>query len=161
MKRLLSIMFILALIPTVCFSQNATGEYNLFGGIALPQGDFKDDPDDPDSGLAKTGFGIGVNHIRPLNSPEMSWITSVALLYNGYDVEDVDESDLGLSGSGINVTVDAGAWINVPVMTGLRYETQISPTMKIFGFGQAGIITPAIKQSHLLHMRYMDVRNNF
>jgi len=136
MKRMLSIMFILALIPTVCFSQNATGEFNLFGGIALPQGDFKDDPDDPDSGLAKTGFGVGVNHIRPLTTPGMSWITSAALLYNGMEV---DESDYDLDYYGIDVTVDAGAWINIPIMTGLKYETEVSPTMKIYGLGQVGI----------------------
>lgn len=131
MKRVLAIMFILVLIPAVAYSQDQFGKFNLFGGIAMPRGDFADDDmEDEDSGLAKTGFGIGINHTRELTSPELTWMSSVTLLINGYDL---DEDEFGE-----DVDVEMGRWMNIPVMTGLRYETSISPTMKIYGFGQAG-----------------------
>ncbi|PSQ96628.1 MAG: hypothetical protein BRD53_03825, partial [Bacteroidetes bacterium SW_7_64_58] len=35
--------------------------------------------------------------------------------------------------------VSSGYWINVPVMGGLRYETEVSPTADLYGVGQVGI----------------------
>jgi hypothetical protein len=86
--------------------------------------------DDENSGLAKSGFGFGAAYTFPLGSPGLGWETDVAVIFNS-----VDES----AGEDEYTSVKAGKWMNIPIMTGLRYAADISPTMQFFGLGQIAL----------------------
>ena len=102
------------------------------GGLSIPVGDFADDSGS-DAGSAGIGFTVVGDYLVPLGSPGLDWMTSASVAVNtvdedAFDVFNVDVDD-----------VDTGFWINVPVLTGIRYQTEVSPTVDIFGLGQVGL----------------------
>ncbi|MFC1538755.1 hypothetical protein ACFL6H_04970 [Candidatus Latescibacterota bacterium] len=133
MKYLLTLLFIMLIIPSTCFAQAVDSPFSIFGGLAMPQGDFGDDDDLEDCGNAKTGFGAGINYTTQLTNPDLSWISSISFLMNGWD-EDMLEEEWGE-----DTKIDAGSWINIPIMSGIKYQTSISPTMQIYLLGQGGL----------------------
>ncbi|MHA1380897.1 MAG: outer membrane beta-barrel protein [Candidatus Helarchaeota archaeon] len=128
---LITIVFLI--IPCIIYAQTGTGYFGLYGSLSFPQGDFGDDDvNDDDCGFAKTGFGVGAEFTLPLGSPGLGWITSATFILNGFDEDELEDYvDEG--------KMDAGSWLNIPIMTGLRYESEVSPTMKIYGQGQVGL----------------------
>jgi len=123
-------------------AQNEKPYWGLYGAISLPRGDFGDNVGS-DAGLAKTGFGVGIECTFPLNSPGISWVTNVSFILNGVD-EDTFEDTFNETFyySDINVyklNVDAGDWINFPFLTGIKYQSKVSSNMSLFGMAQAGL----------------------
>lgn len=111
--------------------------WGLYGAIALPRGDFgSNDTDEDKSGLAKTGFGAGVEHTYPLSSPGLSWVSNVSFILNGFDGEALKDM---FEDEDVDVNVDAGNWINIPVMTGIKYQLKGSSNMSFYGMAQAGL----------------------
>ncbi len=111
----------------------------LFGGVALPQGDFGDDDvddfmdEDGEAGLAVTGFGAGFEYSAPMQAEGLSWVFGASFLMNGVDEKEI-EKDIP-----DDWKIDIGSYINIPIMAGIKYESQSSPTMKFYGQGMAGI----------------------
>ena len=130
MKKVLLIIVALLFSTSFCFAQGL----GIFGAISMPQGDFGDDSGSG-AGLATTGFGVGADLVMPLGSPGLSGVGTVAFLMNKMDKDEIEDSfDLGDDSD-----LDVGSYMNIPVMGGLRFEGKVSPTMAIYGIGQAGI----------------------
>jgi hypothetical protein len=126
MKHLTVTVLVLLLICGV--NLYAQGQFGIYGLLSLPSGDFADDNmDDEKSGLAKTGFGAGAAYTFPLGTEGLGWETDVAVIFNGVDESALEEEE---------VSVSAGQWMNIPIMTGLRYTSDMSPTMQFFALGQ-------------------------
>jgi hypothetical protein len=105
---------------------------SLTAGLSFPMGDFGDDTG-TGAGFAKMGFTVNAEFGYPIGSTEgLLWVLSASLLYNGVDMED-------MTIDGVQLDVDAGAWMNVPFLTGIRYEAEVTPTMKVFGTGKLGM----------------------
>lgn len=116
-------------------AQTAKPYWGLYGAVALPSGEFgSSDIDDDHPGLATTGFGAGVEHTYPLSSPGFSWVSNVSFILNGVDEEAVKDM---VGDEDINI--DAGYWINIPVMTGIKYQKMGSSNMSFYGMAQAGL----------------------
>ena len=128
MQRLLT-FFCTVLLAAGFLSPAHAQENRLFvnGGLAIPLSDFADDGDPSDEGFAGIGFGVTGDYLVPLGSPGLDWATSASVTANT-----VEEEFFGTD-------VDTGFWINVPLLTGLRYQTQVSPTVDVFGLGQIGL----------------------
>ena len=138
MKRLIAIVTIcLSMVFGSAYAQNAKGYFSVYGGISMPQGDFGDDTG-VDAGGAKTSFGIGFDYNSPLKTKGLIWISSVTILLNGLDESDL-EAALRSELPGVDFDLDVGRWINIPVLTGLKFQTEISPTLDIYGIGQTGL----------------------
>jgi len=135
-KKLVFCIILICLMTGLSFAQAKTGQFAVFAAVSLPTGDFGDNNNFGD-GYATTGFGAGIDYAHPLGTPGLTWFSSGALLYNGFD--DSGIKDLAEDGGISEPTVDAGSWINIPILTGLKYEGQASPTMDFFVFGQAGL----------------------
>ena len=140
MKRLsflLLALTALTLTPRIANSQPMQkGQLSLHAGAAFPQGEFgATDEDDENSGFATTGLTVAGEYTYPIGTPGLGIIGSISVTANGMNenelFEGVDEDD--------EVDVSSGYWINVPVMGGLRYETEVSPTADLYGVGQVGI----------------------
>ena len=137
MRTVLTIIFILLLVSFLSYAQPAKGQFSIFGGLSMPQGDFANNDFGEDAGFAKTGFCLGAEYVKPLNSPGLSWVTNVSIIFNSVDADPIAEG-YGEE-QGVDLSGDAGSYLNIPVMTGIRYQSETSPTMQIYGLAQVGL----------------------
>jgi hypothetical protein len=134
-KKLVFCIMLICLITGFSFGQAKMGQFAIFAAVSLPVGDFGDDKTVGD-GYATTGFGAGLDYAHPIGTPGLTWFSTGAFIYNGFDdkgLRALAEEDL------TNVNIDGGSWINIPILTGLKYETEVSPTMDFFALGQVGL----------------------
>jgi hypothetical protein len=102
----------------------------VFGGVSFPTGDFGATTG-VDAGGAQTGFALGVDGSLAL-APVLAWTSSAILSVNSADVGQL------LAGTGISA--DAGSWISVWALTGLKVSGALSPEVEISCFGQVGLL---------------------
>lgn len=128
MQRLLSFLCAV-LLSAGLFSQAHAQENRLYinGGLSIPLSDFADDGDF-DEGHAGVGLAVTGDYLVPLGSPGLDWATSASITANT-----VEEEFFGVNDA------DVGYWFNLPVLTGIRYQTDVSPTVDLFGLGQIGL----------------------
>ena len=136
MKRLsflLLALTALTLTPRIANSQPMQkGQLSLHAGAAFPQGEFgATDEDDENSGFATTGLTVVGEYTYPTGTPGLGIVGSISVTANGMNEDELIEDD--------EVDVSSGYWINAPVMGGLRYKTEVSPTADLYGVGQVGI----------------------
>jgi len=114
--------------------------FSLFGGIALPQGDFGSTVRDNDkAGFAKTGFCAMAEGSKNLNE-NVLWVSSLAFALNSADESAMkDPSDYW-----DEYSVSAGNYLTSWAMTGIGYETVISPTINLYGIGQLGLLLSSV-----------------
>lgn len=105
--------------------------FSLYGGAALPQGDFSSTNGDK-AGYAKTGFCAMIEGSKNI-AESINWVSSVSLASNS-----LDESEMESKLSGISVS--SGNYITTWFMTGIGFETVASPSVKIYGIGQIGLL---------------------
>jgi hypothetical protein len=135
-RKLVYCIILICVITGLSFAQAKAGKFALFAGVSLPVGDFGDNSSEGD-GYATTGFGGGIEYTHPIGTPGLGWYTSGSFLYNGFDDKGIKElaEEAGMT----NPTVDAGSWISIPILTGLKYEGEASSTLDFFIFGQVGL----------------------
>ena len=138
-----SVLFLLLILGSNSFAQESTSsmQFSLFGGLSLPQGDFgstANAKNENKAGFANTGFCAMVEGSKSLNENVM-WVSSLSLALNSMD-EDAIKSDYFNS----DYSVTAGSYLTVLAMTGIGYETAISPTIDIYGLGQIGLLLSSV-----------------
>ena len=141
------LVFVLVLVfilsSNICAQENVTSKrLSLYGGAALPQGDFSSTNSDK-AGYAKTGFCAMIEVSKFLNE-SINWTSSISLAINSLDESSLEDQ---LSG----MTVTSGSYITTWAMTGIGFEKTVSPTVKIYGLGQIGLLLssfPDIKLSY-------------
>lgn len=112
------------------YAQLPMGQFGIFGALSLPQGDFGGDDPETDNGMAKTGYGGGLSFTFPLGAPNLSWQTDGMIILNSIDESVFEDQGLDIKG---------GRWMNIPIMTGLKYSSGISPVMEFFILAQVGL----------------------
>jgi len=140
MKTVVVLSLVLVVSLAVGSAVSEADTFGLFGAYLMPTGDFGDDSGS-DAGLAKSGFGFGMEYSTPLGSPGLELMMSTSLFVNGFD-EDAMEDELRdtFSGSGIDVDcVSVESYLNIPIMGGVRYLTPVSPVVDLFGVGLVGL----------------------
>jgi len=137
-----SVLFLLLILGSNASAQESTSSmhFSLFGGIALPQGDFGSTVRDNDkAGFAKTGFCAMAEGSKNLNE-NVLWVSSLAFALNSADESAMkDPSDYW-----DEYSVSAGNYLTSWAMTGIGYETAISPTINIYGTGQIGLLLSSV-----------------
>lgn len=147
-----SVLFFLLILGSNASAQENTSSMNfsLFGGLSLPQGDFAStDMKNDKAGFAKTGFCAMAEGSKNLNE-NVLWVSSLSLALNS-----MDESALKAPSSYYdNYSVSAGNYFTSYALTGIGYETVISPNINIYGVGQIGLLLssmPEIKTSYIYY----------
>ncbi|MDP2366471.1 MAG: hypothetical protein Q8M94_22180 [Ignavibacteria bacterium] len=127
------VLFLVFIFPNNIYAQEdlSSMRYSLYGGASLPQGDFSSTTSEK-AGYAKIGF-CGMLEGSKSISESVNWTSSFSLAFNS-----LDESAMEDQLPGATVTTDnyVTAWI----MTGIGFETIASPTVKIYGLGQIGLL---------------------
>jgi len=81
------------------------------------------------------GFAIGseVELLElPLAAPGLYWIAGAMVAFNSFDTDAM----VDIMGGG---SVDSGWWVNVPLLTGLRFEARAGPKITLYSAGLAGV----------------------
>jgi hypothetical protein len=134
MKRLLLMLLLVTVAAVPASAELAKGAMKpgAILGLSMPMGDFGDDKGN-DAAAATMGFALGGVFDYALSSGGLIWTSSLTVIRNGFD------EDLMKQGLAAGVDVDAGSWMNIPIMTGLKYETAVSPTIDLYGEGLLGL----------------------
>ncbi len=102
----------------------------MFAGVSVPVGDFGS-TSASSGGAANLGFCVGIEGSMEL-TPGFAWLTSVDLSINSMDLD-------GLLG-GTGLQGDAGSWVLVWAMTGLKFYGNTSSNGQVFGAAQIGLL---------------------
>jgi hypothetical protein len=140
------------MITSAVFAQPSELALHLFGIVSLPNGDFGKDLGDnarltrragfdigDKVGLAQTGFGCGAELISPVWFQGLQWIFSAKTLVNSTKEETAQSEFRSQLGDSVDVILEYGQWINIPVMTGFRYDYYFTHKYALYGIIQGGI----------------------
>lgn len=127
------LLFVVILLSSSVFAQDEKPpvRFSLSGGIVMPQGDFGSTSGEK-GGYASTGFGGMLEMSKNMNE-NINWVTSVSMDINSMDANTMTNQ----WGHG---TVTAGNYVTTWVMTGIGIESVASPTVKVYGVGQIGLL---------------------
>lgn len=127
------LLFIVLLLSNNIFAQEEIPpvRFSLFGGIVLPQGDFSSTSGEK-GGYASTGFGGMIEMSKNLNE-NVNWVTSVSLDINSMDANTMTSQ----WGQG---TITGGNYVTTWAMTRIGFESVASPTVRVYGVGQVGLL---------------------
>jgi hypothetical protein len=127
MKRM-AMMLCVIVVALLCLQVPAKAQFGIYGGLALPTGDFGETSGD-NSGLAKSGFCGGLELIfgLPIQAPiDIGIVASVTGLYNEMDLK-----------TSQGMKVDADPWITVWPMVGGRVSLPVGQ-LSFYGTLQLG-----------------------
>lgn len=152
MKPYLRATWIFAFLTNAAFAQPDNLSLHIFGSASLPNGDFARDIGDnaritrragfdvgEKVGLAQTGFGGGVELNSPVWFKGLHWVISARAFVNGSDEATVQSEFRSQLGSASDLQLEFGQWLNVPIMTGIRYDYGFSQKIAVYGILQAGL----------------------
>lgn len=139
MKRIFFFVFALTaflVLPHTVHAQTMQkGQLSLHAGAFFPQGEFgSTDQDDENSAFATTGLTVVGEYTYPVGPPGLGVLGTVSLSVNGFN-ENEAFNQFGQN----EVDIESGYWINAPIMGGVKYVVEFSPTIDLYGLGQVGI----------------------
>ena len=111
-----------------------------YGSLSVPVGDFGDDTGQK-AGLADIGLGMGLEYSQKLGYPGWTAVFSAFLIANPLDEDELPRGagQLCYDDTCYDIDihhVDAGSYLNVPLLAGLRYRDMRSP----YGFFITGLV---------------------
>jgi len=134
------------------YSQYPITSFRLHGSVSLPTGDFgKKIGDDPkltrrsgfdfsgEIGMAGTGFGLGAEFVSPTGIAGLGWILNATVIINSVETSEITNFFNQEFGDTSNVSFEFDNWVNIPVMTGLRYQYPVLNELHLFASLQGGI----------------------
>lgn len=131
------VLSILLLLPSPAKSQDTTSFVTLYAHATLPLGAFGDDTGSR-AGLAKKGYGGGIEFSIPSGFNFMHYLLSAHIFVNGYDDSKLN-SMVGRIFPGFNLKFEAGNWINIPMMAGLQIDSELSSAYRLIASGKIGL----------------------
>lgn len=134
-------LFLLAFISFLCIcTLNSQTKNELQIGLANPQGKFADDNENnflyKGSGLANSGIFLGYKLLSPLNSSGLYWTFNLGIMYNNLEKGYKEELEEDLEDAK-DYTLQK--YINIPMLFGLQYESNITEGMSLFGEAGLGL----------------------
>lgn len=90
-------------------------------------------------GLATTGFGGGVEVSTLVHGEHLSWIVSGKFLSSPTDDSKIYPEFKHDFGDSLRVTFNNGNWTNIPILTGFKYDYDISQSISLYGTVQGGV----------------------
>lgn len=154
MKKVAVVLFLL--IQFYCgkalFAQDNNLKVTLLSSMPLPSGQFAQDiGENPQItrrfgfdygdrvGLAKPGYGLGIDVNQQVLVNNLHWTTSLSVLVNNADPSSVSSAFADILGDSVDISFDFGTWINIPLLTGFSYYVDLLPDVRMYGILQGGI----------------------
>lgn len=127
------------LLITVNNQLCAQGKVEVRAGLSFPIGNFAyDNISNPfnNAGGARIGFDIGGTYIHKIQQKDFSVFLSTDFIYNGLslDAKDIFESSIRAEiGQSSNLDITFFKYINLPIITGMRYTYNLKDKAVLFG----------------------------
>jgi len=129
------IFLILLIIYTDGFSQKGKTCFHFYSTLSIPREDFKY--------YAKNGFGGGFE-VNYAVFDKIRWTSSITLLSNKEDLSSLQFDEEG----------EESSWINMPILTGLTYQTHFGSDVKFYSGVKAGV--NLVKKTDRISGQYKD-----
>lgn len=154
MKHLLVVLMVMvAVLPVPGRAQEeAVPSFTLYGSAVLPVGTYRAslgaNPGvtrrfgftiGEDAGLATVGAGVGCDLRLPVLTRGLDWVVSLQGLINGMRTEDALELFRDDLDDTVAIGMSTGAWIHIPLFTGLTYGLDLGAGMRLDVTAQGGI----------------------
>ncbi len=134
------------------YAQYPETSLQFHGSLSLPTGEYGNMiGDDPkltrragfdfggEIGMAGTGFGFGAEFVTPTGVTGLGWILNATVIFNHVETGDITDLFTHVYGDTNALSFEFDNWINIPVMTGLRYQYQVLTEIHLFASLQGGI----------------------
>jgi len=136
-----SFLIFIFIFSNSIFAQG-TYQFRLYAGAVFPQGDFGSTSTEK-AGFANTGFCIMLEG-EAISYVNVTWVSSVSFAVNSLDESSMrDQISQELSqvlGSPVSITLDVDSYITTWIMTGIRVQKFITPSVTLYGSGQIGLL---------------------
>ncbi|MBU8891137.1 MAG: hypothetical protein KOO66_00035 [Bacteroidales bacterium] len=134
MKKILILFLCFTLFSNIfVYSQEC-----IYGFLAIPTGNFGNNSGEG-AGYAKMGFGLSAEYTKALGASGIGWATSLTIILNSHDESGLEKflvEDLGIPDDG---NISTKSTMNFPILTGIKYQTDILNYLEIFGVFQVGL----------------------
>ena len=167
MKRLIAVLMLMTVaLPVPGRAQEeATPSFTIYGSALLPAGTYKaslgSNPGitrrfgfdiGEDAGLAAVGGGVGCDLRIPVLTRGLDWVVSLQGLVNGVRTEDALDLFRDELHDTVAVGMSTGAWIHVPLFTGLAYGIDLGDGLQLDLTAQGGIhVTRQAPRTVMVH----------
>lgn len=157
MKRIgLTLAVLVFLLGGIMYGQVTDDlSVHLYGTLSQPTGDFGKEKGEnafptrrfgfsigDEVGLATTGFGGGAELSSSVWFEGLQWIFSMNALTNPVDksaLEPIYSDMLTDTSRTVSVALEFGQWINIPILSGFRYDYELSSGLTVYGLIQGGM----------------------
>ncbi len=153
MRSTVAVVLLFMLVTVVTYGQDENNTSVLvYGTLSLPTGNFSENIGaftgktrragysiGDEVGLAEIGFGLGAELGIKTGISGLSWIFGVSALSNGVNSNTVQTKFQTDASDTIAVSSKFGRWTNIPIMSGLRYDFNLSYNIGIYGIVMGGI----------------------
>jgi hypothetical protein len=149
MRRLLIWTLLIIIISlTDLYAQRVS----VYGSLSIPTVDFaKNLGDNPketrregfdvgdDAGFASIGGGIGAEITVLTGLKGLTWNSGFTFIVNSTDASGATKAFKNILGDTVDVKFEFGNWIQLPIMTGLKYSYNLSDNWQLYGIAQIGL----------------------
>ncbi len=152
MRRKLLLIWFGLMAANPLLAQTSDLGVHLFGSVSLPNGDFAKNLGSDARitrragfhvgekiGLAEAGLGIGIELASPVWFKGLQWIFGVKVFVNPTDESAALTKFRSELGDSVDLQFEFGQWINIPIMTGFRYNLHFGHLWTLYGTLQAGV----------------------
>ena len=155
MKRIVSSIvtcMLLVLSAQGLRAQDQTFVVTVYGSLLMPLGQFAEQIGTTADltrrlgfdygekvGLAKTGFGGGVEVSTKVHGNHVSWILSGKFLSSPTDVSGITSKFKHDFGDSLDVSFNNGSWTNIPIFTGFKFDYDLVEGISLYGTIQGGV----------------------
>jgi hypothetical protein len=109
-------------------------DFSVNAGILIPTGKYaSSDMDDPESGRASTGFGFGLEKVKPVNDLGLGAIFGIGIYVNGVSNSARDQilADIRERSGISDPDIIWPKYINIPASVGFCFEQGVNELMSV------------------------------
>lgn len=153
MRSIVAVVLLFIFFNAASYSQDEDNTSVLvYGTLSLPTGNFGENIGafagktrragfsiGEEVGLAEIGFGLGAELSIKTGISGLSWIFGMSAITNGVNSNQVQAKFQTDAGDTVEVSSEFGRWTNIPVMSGLRYDFNLSDKIGVYGLVMGGI----------------------
>ena len=104
--------------------------------MSIPSGDYGATSGNK-AGLAKTGFGFGLEYDKPIENTNLNLVFTGLLNSHSVDASEIEKN---LQSYDADATVDVGSYLLFWITAGIGFQSEMSPNANLYGNLQIGLL---------------------
>jgi hypothetical protein len=128
------VLAVILFLSVNTYSHFVDGYAGLYGAFSFPLGEFGDDDEFDNSGMAGPGLSGGISYSIPLAGDWLQLMFDGSVLYHGFDLEKTDSDPVLANVNDLN----GGRYFLFPILCGIKGACDINYRFRAYGLGQLG-----------------------